>query len=704
MMWKRFTVSLLAFIACAHTWGCVIIWDNLNYGPHTYMFKSFEGFTSYGYADPRIPSDILFWHDYVHGKVDKSSVESALYDCQRADMGQHPFFRLLEAQNDTAALKYWRLVKSYSELGMDDPWYYPTPSDLATLRQTALQMKQGKELCQNPLLKERFVLQLMRISFYLHNYTLCQQVWEDFPGPWKQETIRYQCLSYYAGALFHLGQNAKAADLFCQSEDWNSLKLFKNSPDLMEELYQYSPSSEALCFFIQDFLNTYQDHPHRGKAEKFNILAQRVLKERKTNNPALWQSATAHLAFLQGDIPRAVQLIEQAAQMDGTPIVKENVRLLSLLYHAADYQATDYDEKLNADLPWLLHQVDDLEELCAPNGLGDHHYVNLLRRVIHQFAVPYYITQGNINLAVALLNAMDEVCCWEDGKKARECNRKNGTGWNYDYSTAHFNYLDTAPIEQVLSFIEFAHSGGNNNLEKSILKICYINDDMLNELVGTKYMRQQDYDHAIEYLQKASHSFQKRQNIDAYLLRNPFIEAWIDASMEKRCYPTHHHPADEYAAQPTKLQYCKIMRGLLQQIEAATTDEEQAALHYIFAVGLVQSYRECTMLTQYVQGHVWSGFQLFQYSQYLTGDQWDYATSSAFLLQGQYLRILQHLQEAERLTGNRELKARCQYLRCYIEPDKSTLARLQRQTVSQYKGTQFHMLEIAHCDVLTQYQ
>ena len=62
------------------------------------------------------------------------------------------------------------------------------------------------------------------------------------------------------------------------------------------------------------------------------------------------------------------------------------------------------------------------------------------------------------------------------------------------------------------------------------------------------------------------------------------------------------------------------------------------------------------------------------------------------------------LLQAERMTRNPELLARCQYLRSYLEKDGSLAARTQREMTGKIEGTNFYRNEIRHCDQLTDYR
>lgn len=703
MMWKKFIVSLLCLAACSFAFACSYCPPEID---GLYMFRTYYQIRSYDFLeeDAARESNVNFWYAYVDGHVDKKSIEEALYNGSKKDVksGKYSFFNYLRQNNDADALRYWELTKRFAEFN-SDPWYYPSKDDLLELRQLAQQIQTAGNICKDPRLKERYMLQLMRISFYLREYFLCCDVWENHSGQWLDKDMERRCCSYYAGALFHTGYLVESADHFADLEEWESLSYFDDNVDFMRSLYEEVPCSKAFEYFIQNFENHYQDMGKLLDSKSFVELCEQVLKEKRTDNPALWQSAVAHIAFLDGDVKTAVRLIEKASGMKGTPMVMENVRILRLLYHAADHDADNYDEKINEDLPWMLKKLYDLEDFWAENGNGEHHYVNMIRRILFHHLLPHYAAQGNSNMEVALLNAFDEAYCYN--KEGRELARKDKvTEGNFDYATFSFAYLDTTSIEKVLQFLDFVKSTGKTALEKNLIKQGYVRESQIYELIGTKYMRIHDYETALQYFQKVSSSFWIKQNVAEYLDRNPFEEKWFERQTEKGISCQQYNPAQLYAANPTKIQFCQIMLELKKLAETAADIELRALCHYAYAAGLEQSQEWSWALTQYVSGSgCWDGVY-YQSDEDFVDNGWDYLRSVAYAKQQLYKEIGMHLDKAEKLTSNRELIARCQYLRSYIEPDASRQQQYRRHLANDFTDTRFHRNEMLHCDYLSMYR
>lgn len=708
MMWKKFTVSLWLTLSAALSFACAFY--DVPQGNFIYMFKTYDydenNLWNDIYYKPK-QDNISFWFRYSQGRVDKKSIEQALYQCGADEIGKgnNRFFAYLNETGDADALHYWTINKTFSEK-TDDPWYYPNRSEKQKIAALADNLEKTLSDCKSELLKERFVYLTMRISFYVKQYESCKTLWEQHRGNWHDSELRRKCLLYYAGALFYTGENAKAADIYADNGDWISLLSFDKSVDFMRELYAASPSSKAFMFFVQKYVNRYQDKQASIDCSDFTALCRKVVSEKKSDNPALWQSALAHIAFLQGDVKKAVELIEKASGMKGYPMTMENIRMLQLLYHAADHDATDYDKKMYNDLPWLLEKVSSLDNYWADNGKGYEHHLHMLSRIILRHAFPHYVKSGNSNMAAALLNAYDEAYC--DGKEKRDKMRRDpADSGSYEYYTHYFRYLDTTSIENVKKFLTFVKSGGKTPLEKSLIRSGYVSESMMNELIGTKYMRIYDYTSAISYLEKVKPFFWKKQNITENLTCNPFREKWIGSdSLRGGRYRTYN-PAEEYDRNPGKLQFCKIMHNLEQRQLTMSDVEDLAEAHYAYAVGVAQAGGWCWALTEYATGSMLMGsFCSFSNGEKLKYENngWDYMSSKSYMLQQRCKIISTNLAAAENRTTDREFAARCRYMRASTALEPSQAQHFLRQLTSNYSNTQFVSGESRHCDILSDYK
>lgn len=706
MMWKRFIVSVACLMVAMASFACGYV--TVAGADYTYMFKTYDEVIDSWWVDASREANIDFWCKYTNGRVGKQDVEIALYDLDVEGVKDktNAFFKYLHDTKDKEALLYWELNKTLLAK-MGDSWYYPKPAEKDEFMRTVERVEKFGAECQSQVLKDRVMYLYMRVMFYLRDYKTCKSVWENNARQWLDDDMKKRCLMYYAGALFYSDETTKAADIYADNEDWESLRYFKCNAEFMKKLYSSNPNSKAFLFFVQNYLNKFQDKKGLEDSKDFSKLCEKIVSENKTDNPALWQSALAHMTFLSGDLEEAIEMIEKAVEMKGDSVVSGNARMLRLLYHAADTTAKDYADKLYMDLPWMLEKVYNAEDLWANNGQGFEHSLNMLSRTIFKYAFPHYVDAGNHNMAAALLNVYDEVFCYDKDERNKKRKDPNDLG-SWEYSTYYFNYLDTTSIENVKDFLEFVKAGGNTKLEKALVQKGYVSESMINELIGTKYMRVHNYSSAIEYLEKVRPFFWNKQNITEFLERNPFMENWVYAKDEKGCAYNQYDPAKQYSSNPGKLQFCRIMRDLEQKLKSSSDKEENAISSYAYAVGIEQSENWCWALTQYARSDSWFEglYSTFRNLESLQQEDngWDYKTSRSYMLQKRYNMIYSHLANAESQTGSNELLARCQYMRAAIELDRSFAGQYYRSLSNRYAGTRFVGNERRHCDLLSDYR
>lgn len=622
--------------------------------------------------------NITFWHKYVGGAVPRETVEKAIYEVFLLNENTtDPFFALLLKKRDSVALRYWMSLKTQDprhEKEMrwkQSAWWFPASKEEKEARYDSDPARPQMDLsiikimdlneeclqkCSNRDIRNRFLLQLMRKYFHTARHEKCEALWKKYGKQLPQSALRTQCLNYYGGALLRLGRRNDAATVYAGIGYFNIFLHY--DPEVLREVCRQQPDNSGLEFMVQQFVNAYFDHPQPEKAAAFNRLAEEMVRNREVRNPALWRSAQAALVYINRNTDKALQLIAESEKLRGSAKVKENIRMMRLLFNASRTDNDSlYEATLLPDLEWLTGNINaDLRKMDTSNrffyydlceGLIDPclelHRVKVLRRVVFLGAVPHFERIGQPYKSIAFLNLYNEV--FNDDKKVREYARngqlkafvtQRGTVYlhppvyrgtyirnywnpyphwfgfkeiarkiysndtwqlNYDYNSDFFRYMDSSLLEDVLQYVAFLQSGGKTPMEKYLIRNSYRDTNYYYELIGTKYMRRQQFAAAARYFRKVSDKFLKTQNIAEYLNagRNPFAEKWI-TNREKGVYALPYDPVKEFANNPTKLNFCHIMLRLRETAAKGKTAEQRAHASYAYAVGLFQS--NC--------GHAWA--------------------------------------------------------------------------------------------------
>ena len=702
MKLRKFFVSILLVLTVLPVFPCSFGYINPKY--HHLFYTGYEGDYAefYGATQWKKVQDDLFkkeniefWHNYTGKKVSKKAVETALYEQMNLDRNE--FFQYLKGQNDSLALQYWGWATTgdpdYARWMMS-AWYYPENRDAEPVTEKDLKLLVS---CKNREIQNRYLLQFLRRCFYAEDFQTCIDLWRQYGGNVPKSALRTQCLNYYGGALKRTDQDFEAANVYA-SIGYFDIYLHYNVQTL-RNMYLQEPNSKHLAFVLQQFVNQYLEKPNPKQSAELSALAEEVIRDGKSQNPALWKSAEAALAYIDRDIERATRLIHEAESLAGTKAVMENVRMLRVMILASGNQRGDaYEAALLPDLQWLTQTLNkDIRsgKLSVWDFEGDEayiydeclskqiHRVKVFRRAILLGVVPHYQQTGEVYKAIAYLNLYNETLCNDKQKraKARKGNpRKNLDAddycfWTYnmDYWTRLFTFMENVQIKDIKQYVSYLQGEKRTEADKFLYQNSYTNPEFFNELIATKFMREEQYDSAIVYLQKVSNDFLRTQNIRPYLSNsdgdNPFMEEWITKSELCAAYGLSYNPAQHYRQRPGKIQFCLLMRRLQQEIAAERNPETRARLQYAYTIGLYNS----------LLGKSWALTSYHSGQENLYGDEETDFNSKFFdptydteLWKTISEQILKRLDKIEASTQDKMLRDKCYCVRYWLVDDENS--------------------------------
>ena len=523
---KRFiTLSLLAVTAVA---GYACAWvDTYNY----YLFSPYDPLEFRSHVE-QVTNDN--WQAYLGTKH-----EYYYFDADEA-------IKIARKKNDALMVSYIQNLEKYLACAAEkrqEQWDYPTKEQLAARRQTLLNIRAYAQTKLNSRLRSQHALLVMRCNMLLGQHAQNVTFWVTTGAKMINSVYRDMMLNIYAGALYKTGSEYAAAQTFAAQGDWESLMTMyykKRSCAAIREEYQRYPDSAVLPFLLKDFVNNVQEAVdaelsgegfpqgklfvrdiQRQEARQMISLATEVVNGRKSPVPAMWQSAKAWLEFLLGDRQTAVQDIQKALTMEGTPRIVDNARVLQL-YMQASLAPADaaLDNRLATELEWLDAKARD-----------DHFFSNARSRLAHQVLIDKYA--GRPVTALALMKALD-------------C---------YDYDI----YADTMSVERLQQYITYAttpaaaptaptpaaatsaptpavSTAGTSALDRYLKPRQHANLNALNDLVGTKYMRLCLWDEALKWLAKVPLSYYNEKGYVVYAANRKWtVEPWI----QRQWLPTY---------------------------------------------------------------------------------------------------------------------------------------------------------------------
>ena len=599
----------MILLGTAQASACAIERSNHNY----YMFSVFQREC----MNPAYLDDInRYWKAYA-GQADNGADEFYKWN-------QDEIMAAARKKGDQQMVAYLRQLNRYLKVCdevKENTWDYPTKQQIAQRRQTLSAVLSAAKAYKGTRMRSMYALLRMRTNMLLGYDTANAAYWTTtasrlMESPWK-EAMR----NIYARSLLRAGQRLRACDIYAGQGDMMSIKWvarkYRNLAGI-ERIYASNPNAPTLTYLVQDFVNNVQQtidlkpktqeerewmkeigaqSIYEDEARKFIDFAGQVVAEGKTTTPCLWRSAIAMLYYLMGNYAQASAEIDRALSSEGTPRMKDNARAIRLLALTAHHSLDDsFSAYLVGEMDWIDSKIQDER---AGRLYYDNHYTNVKERIVFRNLVPLYLSQGRPEMATALMGMMQKYENDFTPEAAKYTDRAYGTYSDYTCR------LDTLGAAATQAYYRFLTTRTDDAFEQYVKAKVYADSDFFNEMIGTKYIREGQFDEAATYLRNVSQQFINGQRISFYMAQRSYaVPRWFQrqkAQGEDGFLYTDF--ADEYAQVKgnVKLQYCEEMSRLLHQYNLSPEGEDKKQQGYDLAVRYYQAscYGDCWYLTHY---------------------------------------------------------------------------------------------------------
>ncbi|MDU1890783.1 MAG: hypothetical protein E6767_08845 [Dysgonomonas sp.] len=557
---------------------------------------------------------------------------------------KNSFLKYLIDKKDKEVIQYLILAKDceVSRAIRNDEWWYPTKDDLEyrdmkDIIDRALAYK-GKKL------KIRYLLQAIRAAYTMQDYDLCLDLWEKYIKKTPRTAVKSLCEEYIGGIYFKRGDYQTAVEHYGNAVDvsdsfwWYINNKSKSDIERLKVLYKYAPKSSELAVMVQkicreaeEYANTmvfddkdawaeyhsddendyYYYSGYKGykkNRERYLSLrdfALQVTSEKRTDNPAMWQYTAAFLTLLDGKPSLASQYAKRAEKMKGTSLIKNNIKVLDIMIDAI---TGNYDSKFEAQ---ILPKLKWLDKMTANNlteevktrykeysrysdhgtfyNYSEYYYNDMMRKITLSIMSPRYLKKGQ-TVKTILLNglASERMRMLTNYRKSRpDVNDENF--WNSDFYTDVFIAMDTLSVDNVIAYKNKLYGKNKTPFERFLSDRCYKNKDYFNEIIGTKYMRIERFDKAVEYLSMVSQGYDSTLNIYHHFRYDPFTDIFRKFRADK--------PIKNY-----KLNFASYMLDLQKIINTAKNNEVKADAYYKYGLGMQQALNNCWPLLRYKNG------------------------------------------------------------------------------------------------------
>ena len=486
---KRFIIISFLAVLTVPSFGCLWI-DTDNY----YLFNICNGEDFAERAD-KITRDN--WKAYLG--VD----EFWWFDADK-------IIQFAQEKNDALMVSYVQNLVKYIDCAnsvKQERWEYPTKAELAKRKQTLMAIRTYAQSKLKTRLRSQHALLFMRCNMLLGRHAENVTFWVNTASLYIESIYRDMMRNIYAGALLKTGSPEIAGQIFAEQNDWSSLmtQYYKKRTyaDIRKE-YLRDPNSAVLPFLLQDFVNNAQEAFDGGfpgklfvrsieqvEARQMMQFAGQVAREGKTQNPALWKSVQAWLEYLYGNKQQALTEVNEAVTLDGTDRIKDNARALRFYIASAQTPLSgQFDDYVAGELEWLTSMR------------GDDYYGRVMTRVVNQVLVKKYGDAGRQQTTLALLKSIGSY------------------GFQY--------YMDTVRVEGLRAYMDYVKTPATTKFDRFLKANQDYNEDAMNDLMGTKYLRLCQWEKALPWLERVPLSYYNEQGYKLYAaLRNYNVEPWV---------------------------------------------------------------------------------------------------------------------------------------------------------------------------------
>lgn len=609
---KRFlAVSILAAAFAAKADGCAVEKCDHNY----YMFSVFQR----EHTAPAFIDDInAYWKTYAG---DSANRMDEYYKWNKDEI-----LNIAQKRGDKQMTAYLRWLNAYCKVSdgiSQGSWSYPSKQDLARRKQTTLKILAAAKAYKGTRMRSQYALLTMRCNMILGYDKANIAYWNSVGSKLGASCWKEAMRNIYARAILKTGNRIKACDIYSAQGDMESIIFtatnYRNLAGI-QSIYAKEPNSPTLLYLVQDFVNNVQQtidsNPqskedkdwieiigakaiYKDEAQRFISFADNVVAEGKTQAPCLWRSATAMLYYMLGENGKAIEHINDALSLKGTPRMKDNARCIRLLALTAEKSdAPEFSDYLVGEMKWLDGKI--LEE--RGDGLSyDNHYTNVKERVVFRNLYRLYSQNGKPEMATALLGMMQKYANDYTPEAAKYLDKAYGCYSDYT------ERLDTMTAKETIAYAEFINSKHNDPFETYVVDRVYKNAEFFEDMIGTKYIAEGNFSEAAKFLKNVSLPFISGQRIGFYMAQRSFsVPRWF-----KRQKPKDEDGflytdfADSYAdvKENQKLLFCNEMSGLLSRYNILRDGIEREAVAYELAVRYYQAscYGDCWYLTHYGQ-------------------------------------------------------------------------------------------------------
>lgn len=499
-----------------------------------------------------VEANILDWYNFTNKKVSIQAIEDFNNNLSLTDI--HPkssngFIHYLYLNNKTDAIAYLKMAKNCEVINTvfgDDSW---ERNEVATTRQRTILLDKLILITQqehNPYFKRKYAFLTIRLAYYAGKMDVIKNVFESNFKESKKDYLYNWSLFFYTFTKTGSNSMINAANLLanCPEKTYASYYYFyegfkisealqqaKNKVEIanvyayasiqkvdknieyLKEIYKNNPKAEILGFLLLREINKIEDWVYtpyytnylpstvfypwtensdktttetlRNRSENDRLYAQEVLDFiqsidlKTTQNPLIWEAAQINLQFITRKYDDCLQQIASFEKLyKSEKVLKEieKIKALCITANQENGKATIKPEIQNTILKFK----------------NDERFIFALGRELE--------FKGNLTDGIALISILEN--SYSEGfnnvdNVEWQANRIQTSG-NLEVIYSYFDYLDFVySAKDLQAIVDKLKSGSATDFEKTIYAKLLKDKDYLTDLLGTKYIRENQLDKAL---------------------------------------------------------------------------------------------------------------------------------------------------------------------------------------------------------------
>ena len=496
-----------------------------------------------------VEANILDWYNFTNKKVSIEAIEDFNNNLTLTDI--HPksgndFIQYLYQNKKTAAIDYLKMAKNCEAINNffeEDIW---ERNEVANTKERAVLLSKLVQITQkehNRYFKRKYAFLTIRLAYYAQNVEVLKTVFENNFNAGQKDYLYNWSLFFYTftksgaeaminaanlmancpekrhASYYYFHENFKIEEALPQAKNkeeianvyaYASIQKVDKTLDYLKEIYKNNPKSEMLGFLLLREINKIEDWVYtpyytnylpstvyypwtdngdktttetlRNRSENDRLYAQEVLDFiqsidlKMTQNPIVWEAAQINLQFItrkHDDCLQQITAFEKAHKRDQSFEAIENIKALCITANQENGKAVIKPEIQNVILKYK----------------NDERFIFALGRELE--------FKGNITDGIALISLLENNYSYGADDVEWQANRIQ-TSANLNVFYSYFDYLDFVYAAKDLQAIVDKLKGDfTTEFQKTIYAKLLKDKDYLTDLLGTKYIRENNLDKAL---------------------------------------------------------------------------------------------------------------------------------------------------------------------------------------------------------------